>query len=214
MVTTEEQLDKITQEFIESVRTLFKKGILTKEMLQDYREAKAALHGLLESAFISAGWRIGFYPIVEPRVPLDSPLVPGDYSPQLKGKRRRNQFRPDIGYYRAEKLDIFIECCTTDEAKEFEPSKLHAHITKRDAFLHFVKHAKVSAFIMCVVLPSDMVRRPPWKWAKESSNDFFTEFKLGWSQLANNLHQHIPTRLIILNENGVYSSKTWHAYLE
>ena len=212
MKTTEEQLDQINQEFISIIRTFFSKGILTKKMLQDYKEAKATLHGLMESAFIIAGWRMGFYPVVEPRVPLDSPLLPKDYSPQLKEKRRRKQFRPDVGYHRAEMPDIFVECCTTDEAKEYEPSK--THVTKRDALLHFVKHAKVSAIIICVVLPRDMVRRPPWKWAKELSNDLFTEFKSGWNQLANDLQQHVLTRLIILNENGVYSNKMWHAYLE
>lgn len=183
-------------------------------MLQDYKKAKGALHGLLESAFINAGWRTGVYPVVEPRIPLDSPLVPGDYSPRLKEKRRRYQFRPDVGYYQEGKLDIFVECCTTDEAKEYEPSRSYAHITKRDAFLHFAKHADVSGFIICVALPSRMVRKPPWEWARGLSNDLFSEFEPGWSQLANDLHQHVPTRLIILNENGVYSNKKWHAYLE
>ena len=159
------------QEFVHTMRRCVSLGVLTRDILQDYTKAKASLHGMLQSAFVEAGWSVGWIPCIEPRVPLSVPFDPFLYNSNLSGRRKRHQFRPDVGYYRDGSCDVFAECCTTDEAGEYIPSNETAeydpsrkgHITKRDALAHFLKHARpeVSRLVICVVLPHRMKRKPP-----------------------------------------------------
>jgi len=207
-------LDELCQNFIHVIRTFVSRGILTNNILQDFTESRLSLHGILGSAFVAAGWRMNLAPVIEPRVTLSTPLDPGEYCEKLKGKRRRHQFRPDIGYYRGKMLDTFAECCTMDEASDYESSMERTHVTKRDNLLHFAKYAEpgVSAIIICVVLPTHVTRPPPWRWARGRGSDFFASFNPGWNKLAQDLQQHVPTKLFTINEKGVYINNMCYPY--
>lgn len=217
MTVISQQLDQTCGEFVDVIRSFVSQKILLNEILQDYTKSRSALHGILESAFVVAGWRMNLFPVVEPRVPLSTPLDPGECCAKLEGKRKRHQFRPDVGFCRDGMLDTFVECCTIDEAKEYESSVVRAHVTKRDTLLHFARYAqpKVSAIIICVALPSNVIRAPPWRWAREMrarGSDYFAYFGPGWNKLAQDLQQVVPTRLVIMNENGIYVNNGRHDY--
>ena len=206
-------LQTFFQEFIQAIANFASQGVLTKEVLQDYSKAKLALHGILESALVQAGWRIGWLPVVEPRVDLSLPFVPSSYNPNLLEKRKRHLFRPALGYYRNNKLEVFAECCTTDEAYEYNPSNQtiiydpegRGWITKREILHHFVQHAKpkLSELIICVALPHKMKKKPPWRQYKGIGNNFYGQFKQGWDGLVQTLQKYTPTHLIVLEEKGV-----------
>ncbi|MFQ5822032.1 MAG: hypothetical protein ACE5I5_18760 [Candidatus Heimdallarchaeota archaeon] len=218
-------LQRFFQGFVQAIAHFASQGVLTTEILQHYSKAKRSLHGILESALVQAGWGVGWLPVVEPRVPYlneKSALDSYRYNPNLartregeqKRPRKRHHFRPDVGYYRNDALDVFAECCTTDEASEYIPSRQtpqydrwkRGWITKRDAFLHFVQHSKmkVSTLVICVTLPRQMKKKPPWLQFKSVGNDFFNQFKPGWDTLAQDLQQYASTDLIIVEENGVH----------
>lgn len=164
---------------------------------------------------VQAGWRGNWIPVIEPRVRLKEPLDPATYNPHLLGRRKRHQFRPDVGYYINGELNTFVECCTTDEAGDYISSDQTSHytslghITKRDVLLHFIQHGdpKVSRLMLCVILPREMKRKPPWPRFKDVGNNFFKELTPGWDGLIQDLQRYALADLIIIEENGVHINK-------
>ena len=214
-------LQRFFKEFVQAVANFANQRVLTKGIIQEYSKTKRVLHGILESALVQAGWCVGWLPVVEPRVLLSVPFVPSSCNQNLSGRKKRHHFRPDVGYHRNNTLEIFAECCTTDEAREYISSNQtpqydrwkRGWITKRDALLHFVQHAKpkVSTLVICVTLPRQMKQKPPWLQFKSVGNDFFNQFKPGWDTLAQGLQQYASTDLIIVEENGVHVNNVHHS---
>jgi hypothetical protein len=194
--TSEQSLQGFLREFVGYVKGLANQRILSKEVLQNYNKAGLGLHGMLQSSLVVAGHNVGWVPVIEPRIPLKVPLNPSEYG--KRGKRKRHYFRADVGYYRGGRMDIFAECCTTDEAVDcFPSSEIRRRggwwISKRDALLHFIQNSQhpVSAMVICVVLPRQMKKKPSHAWARGVGANFFDEFSSGWEEATEELQRHI-----------------------
>ena len=208
-------------EFVKVIQELIDRGFLAREVLQDYNKAKHGLHGLLESAFVEAGWRINMVPIVEPRIDLLEPFDPASLDGNFAKKKKRHQYRPDISF-KCNNSMYFAECCTTDNSFEYLSSEetlddgKGGWITKRDLLLHFVEHAKpdsdpaLSGLIICITLPRQMKQKPPWLFYKNVGIDFLDRFRPDWKRLADDLGRILPTDLIILEEENVHVNNTPH----
>jgi len=208
--TSEQSLQGFLREFVGHVRGLANQGVLSKEVLQNYDKTALGLHGMLQSSLVVAGQNVGWVPVIEPRIPLRVPLDPSEYG--KKGERKRHQFRADVGYYRGGRMDIFADYCTKEEEVDcFPPSEIRRRgwgewITKRDVLLHFIRNSRhpVSAIVICVVLPRQMRKKPPWPWAKGVGANLFDEFSSGWEEAKEELQRYISTSLVIVEETGIH----------
>jgi hypothetical protein len=213
-------------EFVEVIRVLIKRGFLTREIFQNYVKAKHTFHGLLESAFVEAGWRSDMVPIVEPRIDFSTPFNPVSLHRNFEKMKKRNYFRPDVSFSCDHKSMYFAECCTNDEAIEYLSSGKtpeydswkRGWITKRDLLPHFVQYAKLDSglafggLIICITLPRQMKKKPPWPYysRKGMDVDFLNCFSQEWKKLADDLRRLCATDLIILEEENVHVNNTAH----
>ena len=206
------------EEFVKAIENFADQKAISKEILQDYSIAKHVLHGVLESSFVEAGWSVDMLPIIEPRISLLEPFDPYRYNQNFRGRFRRH-YRPDVGYYSKSILTIFAECCTTDGAMDYIPSNQTTQytkkgwITKRDTLLHFIQHSSpnVSELIICVTLPNQMKKKPPWPQFRSAGENFFKQFKHGWDTLVKDLQQYTSTHLVIIGEQCIHIDNTCHS---
>lgn len=195
---------EVCKYFAEILKRAAEVRLLKRSLLQDFTEMSRSLHGLLCSAFVEAGWRSNLIPIVEPRIELREPLNPPDYSKHLHGKRKRRQIRFDVGFCQNDQYISFAEVNTIDVALGYNSSQNKDFITKRDVYYHFAKQAGIKyGFIVCLTLPREVKKRPPWLDQK-SIKDYFTEVGPQWKGLVNGLRKYLDAHVVIIEERGIH----------
>lgn len=205
-------IDKICTNFADVINDLSAKRVLTKAILTDSELMKLHLHGLLESAFVKAGWLSGLSPVIEPRVPLSKFLIPSEYNQKLKNRPRKH-VRPDVGYFKGNSLCIFAEVNTLDGVMSYRSSSETNYLTKRDVYTHFVQHSveKVEGFLICVTLPIHVTRKPRWTEQNDLGPNYFSQLSQHWHDLSQDLRRHTDARLIIIEENGIHFDSTFRS---
>jgi len=195
---------EICRHFAEIVKYTTEVGLFKRSLLQDFTEMSRSLHGLLCSAFVEAGWRSNLIPIVEPRIELMEPLNPSDYSEHLYGKRKRRQIRFDVGFWQNDRYVSFAEVNTIDVALGYSSSQNKDFITKRDVYYHFAKQSRTKyGFIVCLTLPQEVKKRPPYRDHKSIKN-YFEEVGPQWIDLVNELKKYLDAHVVIIEEEGIH----------